>query len=81
MAVLRMTLILCFFMFIIRDYIADNYFLLINGGHLEFFINGRRIKMTVFICSVGIYRCEKSSSIKINMNMTQNCNMLHSDMY
>ena len=31
----------------------------------------------VFICSVGIYRCEKSSSIKINMNMTQNFDMLH----
>ena len=25
---------------------------------------------TVFICSVGIYRREKSSCIKINMNMT-----------
>ena len=36
---------------------------------------------TVFICSVGIYRCEKSSSIKININMTQNFDMLHSDMY
>ena len=36
---------------------------------------------TVVICSVGIYRCEKSSSIKINMNLTQDFDMLHSDMY
>ena len=36
---------------------------------------------TVFICSVVIYRCEKSSSIKINMNLTQNFDMPHSDMY
>ena len=36
---------------------------------------------TVFICSVGIYRCEKSTSVKINMNMTQNLYMLHSDMH
>ena len=36
---------------------------------------------TVFICSVGIYRSEKSSSIKINMSMTQNFSMLHSDIY
>ena len=35
---------------------------------------------TVFIFSVGLHRFEKSSSIKINMNMTQNFDMLHSDM-
>ena len=34
---------------------------------------------TVFICSVGIYRCEKSASVK--KNMTQNFDMLHSDMH
>ena len=53
-----------------------------SGGHHSFFINEQRKKKeTVFICSVGIYRCEKSSSIKINMIMTQNFDMLHSDMY
>ena len=31
----------------------------------------------VFICSVGIYRCEKSSSIKSNINMTHNFDMLY----
>ena len=69
-------------MFIISDNITETRFLLISGGHLGFFINGQRQKMeTVFIYSVGIYRCEKSSSIKIIMNMTQNFDMLHSDMY
>ena len=56
--------------------------MLISVGHLGFFIIGRRKKMeTFFICSAGIYKCEKSSSIKNNMNMTQNVDMLHSDMY
>ena len=36
---------------------------------------------TAFICSVGLFRCEKSSSIKINKNMTQNFDMLHGDVY
>ena len=39
---------------------------------------------TVFICSVGIYRprCEKSSSVNmVKINMTQNFDMLHSDMH
>ena len=34
---------------------------------------------TVYICSVGIYGCEESSAIKINMNMTHNFDILHSD--
>ena len=36
---------------------------------------------TIFICSVGIYRCEKSSLNKINMKLTQDFYMQHSDMY
>ena len=70
------------FIFIISNIIAETRFLLVSGGHLWFFINGQRKKMeTVFIFSVGIYRSEKSSSIKINMSMTQNFSMLHSDIY
>ena len=55
-------------MFIISDNIAETRFVLISVGHLGFFIIGQRKKME----TVGIYRCEKSSSIKISMNMTQN---------
>ena len=69
-------------MFIISDTIAETWFLCIIVGHLGFFIIGRRKQIeTVFICSVGIYSCEKSSSIKINMNITPNFDMLHSEMY
>ena len=68
--------------FIISDNIAETWFLLISLGHPGFFIIGRRKKMeTLFICSVGIYRCEKSSSSKINMNMTHHFDKLHSDIY
>ena len=62
-------------MFIISDNMAENWF-------FGFFINEQMKKIeTVFICSVGIDRCEKSSSIKINMNMTQHYDMLHSDIH
>ena len=44
-------------------------------------VNNRKKLGTVFICSVGIYRCEKLSSIKIDMNLTHNFDMLHSDMH
>ena len=68
-------------MFIISDNIAEIDFFLSVAAILDFSLMGERKKETVFICSVGIYRCEKSSSVKINMHMTQNFDMLHSDMH
>ena len=72
----------CVLIFIISDNIAETDFCLSVAAILDISLlcEGKKLE-TVFICSVGIYRCEKSSSIKINMNLTQNFDMLHSDMY
>ena len=52
------------------------------AANLDFSLISEGKKMeTVFLGSTEIYRCEKLSSIKTNMNLTQNFEMLQNDIH